>query len=242
MRKSTEAIGYVDIPQPLQQLHTITGQETACSDADRIRWRNDQPVMSRLCEYITGLQLDDPALIDRIVEDHKIIRSKYGLPSRDAVFDDPTGYERLLHEIAAELGVTVTDTSDCSNLLQMLPEIEAAYMNRGKRIAADVDRSNVNLYTYSLLALEHECIHAAQFSHSPSMPHEAKEYEAFIAGGSMRVLTQNPEVIEMVFRMIDSSVTTFYGKRHIPEWNWADYFIRNIDKIEPDTEAVQAAD
>lgn len=213
----------------------------------RIEWRREQSIQSRLCEYITGLQIEDPVLLERIITDHEIIRSKYGLPNRDAAFDDPVWYENFLHERARQEGVRLADMSDCANLSEESPKIGSAYLGKRRLVACSVDKTSIDEYSRSLLDIEHELIHAMQVSRSPSMPIEAWEYEAYIAGSSMNVLRENPEVIDGLFyELIGSSVIINYnrqsaiaGKRIIPVWARPEYFIWFVDGIDqyPDKNA-----
>ena len=46
-----------------------------------ISFRNKQSQYSRLAEVITGLRPEDPGMAERLIEDQKIVRAKYGLPS-----------------------------------------------------------------------------------------------------------------------------------------------------------------
>ena len=56
---------------------------TSLEEVKSVEFRRQQSYGSRLAEYITGLSAEDPVLGERMAEDKKIIRVKYGLPDRE---------------------------------------------------------------------------------------------------------------------------------------------------------------
>lgn len=138
----------------------------------------------RLAEYLTGLKLNDPKLVERLVEDQKIIRAKYDLPSRDMRFDSPTEFERKLKAIADKYGVRIDSKSECGSFFKDSPA-GGVYFAGSNRIGIDLSQESEKSFTKDLGILEHELIHAMQSAHYPGMPIERQEYEAYVAGASL---------------------------------------------------------
>jgi len=169
------------------------------SVAEKIEMRKAQSSTDRLVEYMTGLRLDDPELIDRLEIDQMKIRTKYGLPEREYRFANPGEYEKYLKEIAEVNGVKVRLKNDCGSFFGKYAMAGGVYLNTEKTIGVDINKETKDDYTKSLATLEHELIHALQHKHYPGMPVEVQEYEAYVAGWNIDYLRDKPESKEIVF-------------------------------------------
>src|SRR3990167_6058879 len=78
-----------------------------------IEFRLRQSRASRLSEYITGMRPDDPRMVDRLIQDQNILRSKYRLPAREVQVVSPSEYERTLRARAKKIGVAIRDKLEC---------------------------------------------------------------------------------------------------------------------------------
>jgi hypothetical protein len=209
-------------------------QEKDLSPAERearIKERFSQSFSSRLAEYITGLRSSDPVMIDRLTKDKEIIRAKYGLPS---IKLPPAEYERTLRSMAKELGVPIRPKAELERFFKE-KVAGAIYRDETNEIYADVDRESRRAYMSSINNLEHELIHSIQQKRFPSMPIEAMEYEAYVAGGNMEYLRRHPDQIDSTLfnYFIGSSVNFYYreksektGRKVEPIWNNPEYFLR----------------
>jgi hypothetical protein len=203
--------------------------------SEKIKQRLEQSNASRLAEYITGINLEDPTIVDRMIEDQKRIRGKYGLPDRRTIFFDPAEHERFLRSLAHKLNVEIREKSHCGKLIDNADGAEAVYFEETKNIGIDIDKTDLRSYIHSLNVLEHEMIHAMQFSNpTTSMPVELQEYEAYIGMGNMDALKNNPDMAEVVFEhLIGGSVQWWYsllakekGIKEDPVWSKPDYFLK----------------
>jgi hypothetical protein len=228
----------------------IPGAETnAESDASHVEEktaeeiresRENQSFGSRLAEYITGMRPDNPEIIPRLIEDRQKIRAKYGLPA-ERWNSNPDEYERFLKGIAKRLGVKIRATSDCGGFFEEYPIAGGVSFGSKKEIGTDIDKTTIDTHKESLAMLEHELIHAMQNVHSPRMPTEIREYEAYVAGFNVKALAEQMgiEGVEMLFTyFIGSSVQVNYEARSkkekmeiVPEWNNAEYFIAHRDGL-----------
>lgn len=180
---------------------------------------------TKLSEYITGLKPEDPQIIERLIEDQKIIRAKYDLPKREAI-SNPYEYERALRSIADSLGVSIKSKSECGSYFEEYTGIGAAHFENENKIGIDINRSNLESYSKSMSTLEHELIHALQHKNSPRMPIELMEYEAYIACGNNEILRDNQDLVKTVFQyLIGTSVMHWYtqesknrGEEVTPVW------------------------
>lgn len=206
-----------------------------------IAFRREQSVGSRLAERITGLRPEDPAIVERLVEDHKIIRSKYGLPLEARGM--PNEYEIFLRNYAEKLGVVVRPTSDCGTFFSDNSMASGVYIESEKQIGVDIDKETIDTHAESIHIFEHELIHALQHRYFPAMPVELMEYEAYIAGMNIEGLksSENPvRTIELLFQfLISGSVFHDYdakskqvGIEILPEWDDPKFFLKNIDHID----------
>jgi len=192
----------------------------------------------RLVEYITGLKLDSPELINRLKTDQQIIRAKYGLPDREFKFANPSEYERYLKELARLNNVPIRNKSECGDFFEKY-RASGVFFEKDKTIGSNIDRSSLNKYTDSLVTLEHETIHSLQDKFYPSMPIEVREYEAYVANWNINFLEENFEEMDVIFGFqVGESVRFWYreegegkeGKKD-PEWDRPEYFLLNIDGI-----------
>lgn len=216
--------------------------ETDSSEAQRIKeriaFRTKQSFSERLAEYLTGLDLNSPEMIPRLIEDQKVIRAKYGLPQKDAILNS-TEYELLLKNMAKKAGVAIRPKSECGDFFEKYRFAGAVNYSSEKKIGIDIDKSTEKDYARGLNALEHELIHSFQTEKYPSMPIELMEYEAYVAGGNMKIFETNPEAVEVVFGMLMAgSIGNWYseesekrGTTVKPEWNNPEFFLKKVDNI-----------
>jgi hypothetical protein len=199
-------------------------------------FRREQSVPSRLCEYITGIRLEDPRLIDRLREDQEIVRAKYGLPSLKTRFLDCGGYEHYMLALAKRNGIDVRAYSDTAFSKTSLLG-GAVYLGAEdgmiNTIAVDIDRSSEKRYRSSLSSFEHELIHALQEIKYPGMPIEGKEYEAYLASWSIDKISSDFEILLIAFDFgLFGSVNSWYKERELkPVWKERDFFLREIDRL-----------
>ena len=180
---------------------------------------------TKLSEHIVGLKIDDPTLPDRIIEDQKVIRTKYSLPSLESR-SNLTEYERSLLEIAKSTGVIIKSKSECGKFFEDYPYAGGVHFGEEKKVGVDINRTSFESYAKSLVILEHELIHALQKKHSPQMPIELMEYEAYIAGGNNTYIKEHPQIARLVFdSLIGASVRHWYnqtseerGEEVTPTW------------------------
>ncbi len=210
-----------------------------------IDFRFNQSIGSRLIEHITGLRPDNPEMGKRLVEDQKILRAKYNLPSRNLLHDSPAEYEQLLNEIAKKNNVVINDKSECGRFFQEHPFANGAYMDDSNSVAVGIDRNDSSLYKKGLATLEHELIHSEQEALYENMPIELREYEAYIAANiNVHLLKESsPEDIETVLNFfIGGSVNIWYKQLNEknkneskpliePKWDDPVFFLKNIDKV-----------
>ncbi|MEI8337842.1 MAG: hypothetical protein WCF92_01695 [bacterium] len=220
---------------PIQKEDVVAEITPTKIDEKIIDQRFEQSYASRLSEYITGLKTDDPEIIDRLIADKEIIRVKYNLPAQRL----STDYEKELQDIAKKIGVKIRETSDCGSFFKDNPFANGAYLTEANQVGVDIDKTSRIKYGESLNVLEHELIHALQKKLSRSMPIELMEYEAYIAGGNVKSLKENPKAVELVFSyLIGGSVNNWYHQKSkerkaeiLPKWNDPKYFLEEIDKM-----------
>jgi hypothetical protein len=193
----------------------------------------------RLAEYLTGIQLDDPRLIERLIDDQKILRAKYNLPLREMRLQLPQEYEKILMDIAHKHAVRIDTKSECGAFF-IENSAGAVYLG-DKRIGTDVNREDIDSYVTDLGKLEHELIHALQDIYSPRMPIELQEYEAYIAGLNLEHLQEKTDEAERIQsirglfeHLIGASVRWWYSNQTKiretelkPEWDTPEYFSKN---------------
>lgn len=165
---------------------------------------------TKLSEHLIGMKIDDPQIVERLVEDQKVIRAKYGLPSVDSM-PSPSEYERLLRNIAEDLGAEIKSTDEFGKFFDE-SHAGGVYFEDQNKIGVDINYATRESYIRSINVLEHELIHALQHRNSPRMPIELMEYEAYIAGGNNEALRDDPELVDFVFRyLIGNSVSHWYS-------------------------------
>lgn len=176
----------------------------------------------KIAEYLTGMRVEDENIGEKLAADREIIRGKYHLPSREL---PPRDYESSLKQTLAKLGVDLRPLSDCGKLLEENPMLGAAYLHEAKTVGVNAQQDGADYFKY-LGQLEHETIHAIQHKETPSMPVELMEYEAYLAGSNIDILTSSPEAREVFFSfLVGGSVEIYYqrqsetsGSRVAPSW------------------------
>lgn len=215
-----------------------------------IDFRFNQMPAQRLIEYITGMKPNDPAIVERLITDQKIFRTKYHLPFKTEGFGI-TNYDRFLRNIAEENNVLIRSTSDCGNFFDKHPDAGGVYFKEVNQIGVDIDTSSNESYGKSLITMEHELIHALQHKYYPRMPIEIREYEAYIAGGNFDFLKDDTDaegVLSIFFsNYLLGSINHWYKEENEkkgieikPEWDSPYYFLEKVDKLDPtDIEAIR---
>lgn len=204
----------------------------------KIEARLSQSEASRMVEYITGLSLEDPDLLNRLDVDQQKIRVKYGLPDRELKFVNPSEYEKYLRELAKSNGVTIRYKSDCGRFFTKFLA-GGVYLSNERVIGVNIDKSSQKKFSESLVTLEHETIHSLQQKYFPSMPIEIMEYESYVANWNMDLLKQDSERVKTLFGFaVITSVYHWYEeiseeeRRKInPVWNDPEYFLKNVDGV-----------
>jgi len=221
-------------------------QEVVKPVTDIIKDRFEQDKTDRFIEYITGLRIDDPELPNRLAEDQKIIRAKYGLPDRRSRFENPSEYERFLRRLLEDNDVSIREKSDCGGFFEEHPHAGGVFLSEDdEKVGASINKTDLDTYTRSIGVLEHETIHALQHKFYPRMGIEHQEYETYVSEWSSNHYLKNPDTLRdaVKFFML-GSVNFWYKeeskKRNIevkPEWNNPEYFLTKVDGISE--EAIQ---
>lgn len=205
----------------------------------KIELRFKQNRTEALIEYVTGLKIDDPGLMDKIENDQKEIRSKYGLPNRDFKFDDPEGYERYLRQMAKDNEVEIKSEADFPEFFEKHKLAGGFSSEDGKTIAVDIDKTDDREYLKSLNKFEHEMIHSLQQINTPEMKIEQQEYEAYMVDWNIENLRENKSLLYTAFDFfIGNSVYSYYrqkseetGIKIEAEYKNPEYFLKNVDGI-----------
>lgn len=166
-----------------------------------------------LANHLLGLELKPEnyqRILAKLKKDQQIIRTKYGLPDKEMLLNDPGEYERFLKEIAEKLGVTILPKIECGNFFENNLIAGAAFFEAEEtgslndKIGVDIKNYNLEEYIKSLKKLEHEMIHAFQSERYPRMPIELKEYEAYVAGLNLNyLLKENPDNFNILYNFFD---------------------------------------
>ncbi len=209
------------LPEPWQGIEEVPDAEDRDYEVNKF---GSEEFTTKLSEYLIGLKIDDPQIVERLIEDQKIIRVKYGLPSVGSI-TSPTEYERSLRVIAGDLGVEIKNTGEFGKFFDE-SHASGVYFEDQNKIGVDINTESRESYIRSINILEHELIHALQNKNSPRMPIELMEYEAYIAGGNNEALKDDPELVDFVFRhLIGASVSHWYsfeskkrGENISPTW------------------------
>lgn len=151
-----------------------------------------------LAERITGISPDNPQMPELLLTDQRIIRQKYGLPSRDAKFIDPVWVECVLKSIIKREGVDLKSKLEYNGFFEEHSANALQDIIGGRNtIVADINRNEgLSKYFGSLTELEHELIHALQDKYYPRMPIEQKEYEAYVGTMNMERMVESPDNVE----------------------------------------------
>ena len=231
-------------PNPLEENLGLSNNETERNNREIMDLRFNQSEGSKLAERITGLRPDDPRILDRLVEDQKIIRAKYGLVAK---FDTLEEYERFLRDLAKKMKVDIRSQSECGKVYEELSKTGGVYFSDvglgGGVAGVNINKENLRSYNKSLGVLEHELIHAMQNDRYPDMPIEIREYEAWFANIDAEKIRRDPEHLEPVFASyVGGSVSRWYQainedrdeKSELemkPDWKDPEFFLKNIDHI-----------
>jgi hypothetical protein len=204
-----------------------------------IKSRFEQSDSSKLAEYITGLKPDNPKMVERLIEDQKILRERYKLLDKDVRLETPGDYENYLRKIAQLNDIQINPKSDCGSFFENYSDANAVYLSGGK-IGVNIDKNNKDKYSEDLLHLEHEIIHGLQDKYYPNKPIELREYEAYVAVGNNEYFVDNPEQVKPVLFdfFMGGSVEIDYkmasertGEEREPVWKNSEYFLKNLDGI-----------
>ncbi|MBD3363331.1 hypothetical protein GF362_06465 [Candidatus Dojkabacteria bacterium] len=186
--------------------------ESACKTAEEYQAETER-FLSKVTEYVTGIPYHKTEkLIARMVEDHQIIKAKYGLPPRDLLYSDPAEYRRRLMKVAKNNSISVRAEYELEEWFEE-SGAEGTYSTDSRDVFIDLKRPESEYEVYKQINnLEHEIIHALQFMRYPRMPIEKKEYEAFLSSNiNIKKLEQNPSEILLYFwRRVLKSVNMFY--------------------------------
>ncbi|MGB9883219.1 MAG: hypothetical protein ACPLRN_01750 [Microgenomates group bacterium] len=161
-----------------------------------------------LCQFLTGFSLTPEnysKIIQRLRTDRDIVRKKYGLPPLEMLKDNPREFERSLQEIATGIGVTILPRIACGSFFEEILSAKAVFLSssdtgsENDKIGVDIKDETLAELIKSLLALEHELIHAQQHIRYPQMPLEVTEYEAYVASVNLKALEEDPTLIRDAF-------------------------------------------
>lgn len=206
-----------------------------------IKFRDSQDSRERLCEYITGMRFDNPKLTERLIEDQKVVRAKYGLLDVSMLKNSPEEYENFLMGMASRNGVKIRDRNDFAGYFDRDGAPAAEYFEGKSKIGVTVFRNeDEGKYIRSLIKLEHELIHSIQEKKYPGMPIELLEYEAFIARANTEMAVDDSEnFLPIFFGVTLSSVRGDYEDEYLkaekgtdsPVWDNPEWFLKNVDKV-----------
>jgi len=174
-----------------------------------------------LCQFLFGFSLTKenlPKIIERLEEDNKIVRTKYGLPPIEMLKENPREYKRRLEAVTKAIGVTILPKIMCGSFFEEIPIAGGVFIPSSDsgsledKIGVDIQEETLDDLIKSIRTLEHELIHALQAKRYPSMPIEIQEYEAYVANINLKYLRENPDAIESVFFdfFLGGSVRTWY--------------------------------
>ncbi|MEI8339477.1 MAG: hypothetical protein WCF94_02320 [bacterium] len=229
-------------PEPIEKIGYI--KKEGWTPEQLIEFRFKQSDYSRLCEYITGLQPEDPRIVERLKEDHEIIRARYNLPNREMIWYQPSEYERFLRAEAEKTGVTIREKSDCGSFFKDNGMAGGVYFDENKTIGSSIDKTDKDSMVHSLSILEHELIHAKQHKAYPDMMTEQMEYEAYVAGLNTDNVANAPAGIGLFFFgfSIGGSVEHWYTDKNnerpegspeiLPKWDNPEYFLKHVDHVD----------
>lgn len=223
---------------------TINQSETV-SVEKIIEDRFSQIKADRLSEYVIGLRLDDPKLLDRLQEDQLAVRAKYKLLDRDYKFANPSEYEKYLTELARSNDIEIRPVNEYGKFFAEQNISRAAYLEEERTVVNSVDKTTRETYLRGIIQLEHELIHGLQHKYYPEMPIELAEYEAYVASWNIDYLRDHQENLKTVFNVgLTYSVFADFddkseklGREIKPIWDSPEYFLRNVDGVSE--EAIQ---
>ena len=210
---------------------------------EKIDARFKQSYGSRLIEHVIGMNPENPKILERLIEDQKIIRAKYNLPPFDTLKGyGVTNYERFLKGVAEKFKVKINETSNCGSFFKENPDADGVYIAEENKIGLDIDKTNVYTYNASLQLLEHELIHAMQIQYYPLMPVELMEYEAYVSFVNLSEMS-DPEMAAMFLFNCGFLDSVRYGYEEVsrkkglevkPKWNNPLFFLEQVDMVDKD--------
>ena len=220
------------------ELNSVPNETTL---QEKIDSRFKQSYGSRLIEHVTGINPEDPKILERLIEDQKIIRAKYNLPAFDSLKGyGITNYERFLKGIAEKFKVKINETSNCGSFFKENPDADGVYIAEENKIGLDIDKTSVYTYNASLQLLEHELIHAMQIQYYPLMPVELMEYEAYVSFVNLSKMS-DPEMAAMFLFNCGFLDSVRYGYEEAsrkkglevkPKWNNPLFFLEHVDMMD----------
>ena len=218
---------------------TIINQSETVSVEKIIEDRFSQIKADRLSEYVTGLRLDDPKLLDRLQEDQLAVRAKYKLLDRDYKFVNPSEYEEYLTELARSNDIEIRPVIEYEKFFAKQNISRATYLEEERTVVNSVDKTTRETYLRGIIQLEHELIHGLQHKYYPEMPIELTEYEAYVASWNIDYLRDHQENLKTVFNVgLTYSVFADYGdksekagRKIEPVWDNPEYFLKNVDGV-----------
>ena len=146
--------------------------------------------IDNLITYVTGIDPNDPELNKRLIEDVKVIRAKYGLPSREIMHDSPLEFQHQLEEIAQANKVEIIPFYERQRFFEEHPFAGGVYFEKEGLVVKPSKLEGIEGKIDNLRTLEHELIHGLQEYRYPDMPIEGMEYEAYMAGINTKWLEQ----------------------------------------------------
>ncbi|MHA1684990.1 MAG: hypothetical protein ACTSYD_01145 [Candidatus Heimdallarchaeaceae archaeon] len=201
-------------------------------------YAEEQVKNTKLAKFITGKNPTDPNFKETIMNDAKIVRSKYGLPPQEMLEDNPTEYLRRIEELAASENITIKSggsffkdnpfatgvfirDSETGSQQSLIMVNDTRWSNTAS------DTVYYKQYKDTLVSyidtLQHEVIHGQQYNKYPAMPIEIMEYEAYLGSTNSELFeNMSPEKIVNDFFGyfgVKGSVEYFYkSKGETPSW------------------------
>src|SRR3989344_1220570 len=81
----------------------------------------------KLIKHLTGLEISDPKLIDRLERDKSRIRAKYDLPPSDMKAAAPSEYEKQLKLLARKYKTEIVPRHEAGSFFEEHPYAGAAH-------------------------------------------------------------------------------------------------------------------
>jgi hypothetical protein len=166
--------------------NAATGTENPTFHAENLILEHDYRSPDELAMFLTGLDLHDPALIDKLISDKEFIRHKYNLPPLILRTQEPDEYERTLKKRLRDEGINFRDGLEMGEFFAHNPSASGVFDEEENIVAVKhINRNDFVDFYQALSEMEHELIHALQHKYSPRMPIELMEYEAYLGANFM---------------------------------------------------------